>query len=838
MDAVIRLQVTPASARSSKSPSRSSPSQDPPDVPKGNIKVVCRFRPLNERERSMNISLCANFDSDGKTVSIVSSSEQTSTPPKFTFDSVFPPDSQQAAVYDVSARPIVESVLEGFNGTVFAYGQTGSGKTFTMTGPNVDDEDLKGVIPRMVNTVFEKIRNASDHLEFSVKVGYAEIYMEKVKDLLDPAKSNLKVHEDKARGVYIADLTEEYVSGETEVYDLMKLGADNREVGATLMNQQSSRSHSLFILTVTQNNTRDFAAKTGKLYLVDLAGSEKVGKTGAEGKRLDEAKTINKSLSTLGKVINALTDGKSTHVPYRDSKLTRVLQDSLGGNAKTALIITCSPSGFNEAETLGTLRFGIRAKAIKNKPKVNREYTVAELKLLLSKAEAELTRRAAAIELLTGKLQAVGGGALTEEDLAVLRESYASEREENLQQGPELEELGAEMDSLRERLEEERRTNADLAKEVTALSDTSARLLAEKEHTRLELEAVELRLGSIDGELKDKAAESLRLRQSNSDLSTQLSTSQQLNSQLQSTLSQLRSEQAAVEAEVRSMASRTSSAKLLDDLEQKDAAVRELRGRVELQESVLHQIGSCTGDTRILQILQKYRSSDADQIVAAQELLQHERERNQRLLEQVTDLNSQVMMLVSSKVPEYQEIRRKIEAQVTARELERWETERKMLMKDLQNRVDKVVRLEIELDELNESYSILLSSRTQGDPRLLSALNCLQQENDELTKRHQAVLREKGEMAGEVSDLQAKCRRMEGRTKELEGRLETALGELKGKAGRIEEMERHLEDISRTSVRSLSIAQHIRKRIKGGTKDSVDFSKQPFEIQEEEESKG
>jgi kinesin family protein 5 len=126
---------------------------------------------------------------------------------------------------------------------------------------------------------------------------------------------------------------------------------------------------------------------------VDLAGSEKVGKTGAEGKRLDEAKNINKSLSCLGKVIYALTDGKSTHVPYRDSKLTRVLQDSLGGNAKTSLIITCSPSAFNEMETLSTLRFGMRAKAIKNKPKVNRELTVAELKLLVSKAEAELVKK-------------------------------------------------------------------------------------------------------------------------------------------------------------------------------------------------------------------------------------------------------------------------------------------------------------------------------------------------------------------------------------------------------------------------------------------------------------
>ena len=149
------------------------------------------------------------------------------------------------------------------------------------------------------------------------------------------------------------------------------------------MNERSSRSHMLFILTISQNNTEDLSAKSGKLYLVDLAGSEKVGKTGAEGKVLDEAKKINVSLTALGKVINALTDGKSTHVPYRDSKLTRVLQESLGGNSKTSLIVTCSPHPSNVAETISTLRFGISAKKIKNNPKINKELTVGELQTLV-----------------------------------------------------------------------------------------------------------------------------------------------------------------------------------------------------------------------------------------------------------------------------------------------------------------------------------------------------------------------------------------------------------------------------------------------------------------------
>jgi kinesin family member 5 len=296
----------------------------------------------------------------------------------------------QEEIYSEAIIPIIESVLEGFNGTVLAYGQTSSGKTFTMQGPDIMDPMQQGIIPRMVKTVFEKIESASEDIEFTVKISMIEIYMEKIKDLLDPTKTNLKVHEDKVKGLYIADVTETYVGEELEVYQAMKTGNDNRAIGVTDMNKQSSRSHSIFIMTVSQRNNSDFSVKTGKLYLVDLAGSEKVGKTGAKGQTLDEAKTINKSLTALGLVINALTDGKSQHVPYRDSKLTRVLQESLGGNSKTCLIITCSPSIYNEAETISTLRFGKRAKQIKNKPKINKEVSFAEMKLMLEKAERGL----------------------------------------------------------------------------------------------------------------------------------------------------------------------------------------------------------------------------------------------------------------------------------------------------------------------------------------------------------------------------------------------------------------------------------------------------------------
>ena len=167
----------------------------------------------------------------------------------------------------------------------------------------------------------------------------------------------------------------------------MHLGNNNRAVCATNMNEGSSRSHLVFIMTIAQKDLQNSSAKTGKLCLIDLAGSEKISKTGAAGQMLQEAKDINKSLSALGNVINALTDGKGAHIPYRDSKLTRILQESLGGNSKTTLIIACSPSSYNEQETLSTLRFGYRAKSIKNKAKINKEFTVAELQGLLEKAE-------------------------------------------------------------------------------------------------------------------------------------------------------------------------------------------------------------------------------------------------------------------------------------------------------------------------------------------------------------------------------------------------------------------------------------------------------------------
>ena len=317
------------------------------------IKVCARFRPMNKLELDSGgrevMRVTPAGEPGANTIELRATSEGGGGSAgdrgshSFTFDGIFGPDSTQSSIYGVVGRPVVADIFKGYNGTIFVYGQTGSGKSHTMMGPGsfCDDDELKGIIPRVIEQIFVNVENSDPAIEYSIKVSYVEIYMERIRDLLEPAKVNLQLREDfkGGKGIYIADATEQYVADPEEIFQLMKEGAANRITAATRMNDVSSRSHAIFSIQITQKHSIKLDQKTGKLYLVDLAGSEKVGKTKAEGQQLEEAKLINKSLSSLGQVINALTDKKSTHIPYRDSKLTRLLQDSLGGNSRTSLII-------------------------------------------------------------------------------------------------------------------------------------------------------------------------------------------------------------------------------------------------------------------------------------------------------------------------------------------------------------------------------------------------------------------------------------------------------------------------------------------------------------------
>ncbi|XP_060749754.1 kinesin-like protein KIF3B isoform X3 [Tachysurus vachellii] len=341
------------------------------------VKVVVRCRPMNEKERAANFERVVSVDVKlGQIVVRNPRSRSTHEHPKvFTFDSVYDWNSKQVDLYDETFRPLVESVLLGFNGTIFAYGQTGTGKTYTMEGVRSDPEK-RGVIPNSFEHIFTHI-SRSQNQQYLVRASYLEIYQEEVRDLLAKDQScRLELKERPDTGVYVKDLSSFVTKSDREIEYVMNVGNQNRSVASTNMNEHSSRSHAIFVITIEcielgldgENHVR-----VGKLNLVDLAGSERQAKTGAQGERLKEATKINLSLSALGNVISALVDGKSSHIPYRDSKLTRLLQDSLGGNARTVMVANIGPASYNVEETLTTLRYSNRAKNIKNKPRINED---------------------------------------------------------------------------------------------------------------------------------------------------------------------------------------------------------------------------------------------------------------------------------------------------------------------------------------------------------------------------------------------------------------------------------------------------------------------------------
>ncbi|XP_031641022.1 kinesin-like protein Klp68D [Contarinia nasturtii] len=358
------------------------------------VQVVVRCRPMSKKEQASGEykQVVDVYPSRGVVEIQHPSNTNRENRKMFTYDAVYDKSATQKSLYDEVVRPLVSSVLEGFNCCVFAYGQTGTGKTFTMEGirsKNVrasaidsigeNNKELEGIIPRAFEQIWSNISRL-ENMNFLVAVSYLEIYMEELRDLLKPNSSkSLELREHEQMGVYVPNLHSVLCKNVDEMLNVMAQGNKNRTTGKTNMNEHSSRSHAIFMIKIEMCDLDTNKVKVGKLNLIDLAGSERQSKTGATADRLKEASKINRALSSLGNVISALAEN-SPHIPYRDSKLTRLLQDSLGGNSKTIMIANIGPSSYNYNETVTTLRYAQRAKTIQNKPVKNEDPQDAKLK--------------------------------------------------------------------------------------------------------------------------------------------------------------------------------------------------------------------------------------------------------------------------------------------------------------------------------------------------------------------------------------------------------------------------------------------------------------------------
>uniref|UniRef100_A0A9J7YWY2 Kinesin-like protein n=2 Tax=Cyprinus carpio TaxID=7962 RepID=A0A9J7YWY2_CYPCA len=346
------------------------------------VRVALRCRPLVSKEINEGCQCCLTFV-PGEPQVIVGNDKA------FTYDYVFDPTAEQEEVFNTAVSPLLSGLFRGYNATVLAYGQTGSGKTFSMGGTYTSDQENKstvGVIPRVIRRIFQEKSRCAD-CELLLAVSYLEIYNEEILDLLYTSKDKpiISIREDPKDGIKIVGLTEKEVFNAHEMVGCLELGNSARTVGSTAMNAASSRSHAIFTISLEQRRKGDKSdVMVSKLHLVDLAGSERQKKTKAEGDRLKEGISINRGLLCLGNVISALGDEskKGTFVPYRDSKLTRLLQDSLGGNSHTLMIACVSPADSNIEETINTLRYADRARKIKNKPVLNVDPRAVEMKRL------------------------------------------------------------------------------------------------------------------------------------------------------------------------------------------------------------------------------------------------------------------------------------------------------------------------------------------------------------------------------------------------------------------------------------------------------------------------
>ena len=746
-----------------------------------------------------------------------------------------------------------------------------------MMGADIDDEEQRGIIPRIVEQMFASILRSPGNIEYTVRVSYMEIYMEKIRDLLAPQNDNLPIHEEKSRGVYVKGLLEIYVSSVQEVYEVMRRGGSARATAATNMNQESSRSHSIFVITITQKNVETGSAKSGQLFLVDLAGSEKVGKTGASGQTLEEAKKINKSLSALGMVINSLTDGKSTHIPYRDSKLTRILQESLGGNSRTTLIINCSPSSYNDQETISTLRFGVRAKAIKNKAKINAELSPLEMKQLLKKAQNQVTTYEMYVSSLEGEVQswrsgeavpkekwapplAAGGIAVSRADSRAGRpgtpsrlqevgrsetpsrsESRAGdrastpsivlekdEREEFLRRENELQDQVAEKES---QLSTAEQASKEAKEELKYLKENSSRAGRTNEKLGSEVNELKMQLERVAFESKEAAITMDGLKEANSELTTELDevkqqlldvrmSAKETNAVLNAKEKKKAERMAQMMAgfEMRDDSSSDSESKIRRCIEQIDALqdvsaageiitseeLQELRLRLVEAQGIIRQVDvSSNGTTelgddrdrrrdlveRLATVEQEYEDlmernlseADIDEVKSRlSELYDSRRETQAQVIKDIReDLarkeeeNHRLKMSVeeSQRAPRTNGATQPMATSRTVQQqIADFDVMKKSLMRDLQNRCERVVELEISLDETREQYNnVLRSSNNRAQQKKMAFL---ERNLEQLTHVQRQLVEQNGSLKKEVAIAERKLMARNERIMSLEALLQ------------------------------------------------------------------
>jgi kinesin family protein 5 len=786
-------------------------------------------------------------------------------------------NSRQKDVFDFSIRSTVDDILNGYNGTVFAYGQTGAGKSYTMMGSDIENDEGRGVIPRIVEQIFTSILGSPGTIEYTVRVSYMEIYMERIRDLLAPHNDNLPVHEEKNRGVYVKGLLEIYVSSVQEVYEVMRRGGSSRAVASTNMNQESSRSHSIFVVTITQKNVETGSAKSGQLFLVDLAGSEKVGKTGASGQTLEEAKKINKSLSALGMVINNLTDGKSVHIPYRDSKLTRILQESLGGNSRTTLIINCSPSSYNDAETISTLRFGMRAKAIKNKAKINAEISPAELKAMLKKAQSQITSFESYVHTLDAEVQQwragesvpkekwappLIGGSPAKAEPTTPRPSTPSrlaaggrsetpaisersgtpslpldkdEREEFLRRENELQDQIAEKESQIAAVEKSLGENKE---ELTYMKDHDTKTNRENEKLTTEVNEFKMQLERLSFESKEAQITMDGLKEANSELTAELD---EVKQQLLDVKMSAKETSAVLDEKEKKKAEKMAkmmasfdlgsdvfsdnersikdTISVIDSLHEQSSAgeaiapdeLQDIRARLVETQGIVRQAelslyGSSSNDSgskrqkeleaRLETVEHDYEQllhrnlGEADVIEIKERLAQAYTNKHDIQTELVEDLKSDLAKK-SAEIQKFKEVNDDLQQRIKAgaigaiangsaggmangktvqQQIAEFDVMKKSLMRDLQNRCERVVELEISLDETREQYNnVLRSSNNRAQQKKMAFL---ERNLEQLTHVQRQLVEQNGSLKKEVAIAERKLIARNERIQSLESLLQ------------------------------------------------------------------